>query len=70
MISFQDITFCPGDGCVKFGTCPRALTPEVHAAAEKWWGEPGPPIARWEKPSALSCYDGGEEVEGDAGASV
>lgn len=45
MICYQDRSFCNhGDGC----TCPpdRRYTPEVQAAADRWFGEPGAPVAR------------------------
>ncbi len=60
MISFRDMTFCPfWQACTKGSTCPRALTPEVVEAAEKWWGssedDGGPPIAQWARPP--ECYN-------------
>lgn len=56
MIGFQDRTFCSGDGCAKFNSCPRALTDEVRAAAERWWGGPGAPISEFAEPRGLSCW--------------
>ncbi|MHC5011187.1 MAG: hypothetical protein ACYTG6_09585 [Planctomycetota bacterium] len=43
MISFRDMTFCTNPDC----KCSpgRRLTDEVKAAAERWWGGPGAPIA-------------------------
>lgn len=39
MICYKDMTFCTFyKDCVKKGGCPRLLTPEVIALAEKWWG--------------------------------
>lgn len=43
MICYKDRAFCVSPGCVN--ECGRQLTPEVRAAAEAWWGEPGAPIA-------------------------
>ena len=41
MIHYKDRTFCVSENC----KCGRKLTPEVEAAAEKWWtargGAPG-----------------------------
>lgn len=46
MISYRDKTFCPfHEHCAGAATCGRALTPEVRAAAERWWGDVDPPIA-------------------------
>ncbi len=48
MICYKDRTFCSHyRDCAAAGTCPRPLTPEVQADAEKWWRdcEGGPPIA-------------------------
>lgn len=44
MICYLDRTFCiRGEGC----TCPewRRYTPEIQAAADRWFGEPGAPVA-------------------------
>ena len=43
MICFRDVTFC----VAKCGStlCERKLTQDVERAAERWWGEPGAPIA-------------------------
>lgn len=59
MICYRDMTFCSGDGCKKFDTCPRALTDKVKAGAAKWWGGDGSdaPIARFAEPKKLSCYE-------------
>lgn len=43
MICFRDMTFCTAP-CVN-SECHRRLTIEVRAAAERWWGKPGAPIA-------------------------
>lgn len=48
MICYRDMTFCPFySDCAKAKDCHRPLTPEVKAAADKWWGKEGAPIARW-----------------------
>jgi len=56
MICFRDMCFCPYyEDCVNADGCGRALTPEVLAAADRWWGKPGAPIDRFaEKPSCWS----------------
>lgn len=56
-MTYRDMTFCTGDRCVKFATCPRALTPAVKAAAEKWWRGKGAPIDLFANPRAQSCYE-------------
>lgn len=52
MICYRDMTFCPFySDCAKAKDCHRPLTQEVKAAADKWWGEEGAPIAIFsEKP--------------------
>lgn len=54
MIGFRDMTFCPfHETC--HNPCYRALTDEVKKSAERWWGGPDAPIARFvEKPN---CHD-------------
>lgn len=54
MICYRDMTFCGTPGC----KCARALTPEVKAAADKWWGQgPG------EAPICIAYFHGrGGEV--------
>lgn len=48
MICYKDTTFCDFYmECKKGDTCPRSLTPEVRAAAEKWWGSNGAPISKF-----------------------
>ena len=38
MICYRDMTFCPFyTDCVRAKDCARPLTPEVIAAANKWW---------------------------------
>jgi hypothetical protein len=53
----MDKTFCTGNGCRDFDKCSRALTKEVEARAIKWWGNDQAPIARFEHPEQLSCYN-------------
>jgi hypothetical protein len=57
MMSYQDKTFCKARECSKFPTCPRALTDEVQARADRWWGKPGAPISYFAEPQKLECYD-------------
>ena len=45
MICYKDRTFCTNKACPSFNQCARALTPEVQASAERWWGSPDAPIA-------------------------
>lgn len=47
MMCYLDTTFCTA----KCGTvdCPVKLTPEVIAAAERWYGEPDAPIAQCDR---------------------
>jgi hypothetical protein len=51
------MTFCRGDGCKAFDACPRAITEKVEADARRWWGGDDYPIAQWENPKALKCYE-------------
>ena len=53
MIYYNDTTFCVSPGCIN--KCGRKMTPEVQAAAEKWWGESDPPICQ-----GYFCDDRGE----------
>lgn len=43
MICFRDKTFCSAD-CVNTD-CHRNFTLDQKAAAERWWGRPGAPVA-------------------------
>jgi len=43
MIGFRDKTFCAA--ACENADCHRNVTPEVEAAAERWWGGPGAPMA-------------------------
>jgi hypothetical protein len=53
MICYRDMTFCRGDGCVKFDDCPRAMTQEVIDSAKAI--DIG--IAQWVNPKELECYE-------------
>ena len=57
MISYRDRTYCPAEECKNFHACPRALTDEVKAAAQAWWGGPGAPICTFSDPPELDCYE-------------
>lgn len=61
MIGYCDMTFCEHwEDCVKAATCPRPLTPEVAAAARKWWGADGAPIAVFvSKPECHQAMENG-----------
>ncbi len=55
MICYKDMTFCPfHETCAD--PCSRALTDEVRAAAERWWGKPEAPIAVFT--DIPKCHDG------------
>ena len=54
MICYRDTTFCVSPGCEN--KCGRKLTPEIEAAARRWWKGDDPPIA-------MSCYCGGDLEE-------
>lgn len=57
MMCYKDMTFCHGAGCKDFDGCPRAFTPEVQAAADKWWGTEGEaPICFFNDPTEVSCW--------------
>ena len=57
MMGFRDMTFCKGDGCLAFDRCHRALTEKVKADAVRWWGSDDAPIAQWETPKNIPCYE-------------
>lgn len=59
MMCYKDMTFCSGAGCRCFEGCPRALTKEVYAAAQAWWGGDDPPICEFTSPRNLPCYNVG-----------
>lgn len=55
MICFRDRTYCPYWTICKNGqSCNRALTDNVKAAAERWWGKPGAPICVYSE--APECF--------------
>lgn len=43
MLCFRDMTFCEAE-CDTVD-CHRRFTPDQEAAAERWWGKPGAPVA-------------------------
>jgi hypothetical protein len=43
MICFRDTTFCSHE--THDANCDRRWTPELSAAAERWWGGLGAPVA-------------------------
>lgn len=47
MICYQDRTFCRDSECLRYDSCPTAYTAEHEAAALKWWGKKGAPVAFW-----------------------
>lgn len=57
MMAYRDRWFCPfHEECEHGQTCDRALTDEVRAKAERWWGDDDPPIAMvLERPE---CFEG------------
>lgn len=55
-MTFQDRTFCSGDGCTKFDACPRAFNAAAEKAAAAWWGGPGAPVSLFMFPRTLNCY--------------
>jgi len=64
MICYKDMTFCTQSTCKHFYTgCGRALTNEVRAAADQWWGKgkDSAPIAQWT--DVPDCYEEGEQLE-------
>jgi hypothetical protein len=52
-MTYKDMTFCSGDGCVKFNKCFRALTPDVETRAAKI----GLPISQFSNPKEVECYE-------------
>lgn len=51
-MTYQDKTFCAGDGCTRFADCARALTPAVKESAAR----AGLAIAQFAEPSQLQCH--------------
>ena len=45
MICYQGRTFCRDKECSLYNSCPTAYTAEHEAAALKWWGKEGAPVA-------------------------
>lgn len=43
MLAYRDRTFCAAP-CA-WTSCQHALTEDVLAAADRWWGKPGAPIS-------------------------
>lgn len=54
MICYRDMTFCEGDGCTKFDSCPRALTEEVWMKAANAELQ----VSRFANPRSLQCWSG------------
>ena len=61
VICYKDMTFCKDIDCKKFNNCPRALTEQVYAEAESWWGSKDAPIAIFM--DRLECFEWGEVNE-------
>ena len=56
MICYRDRTYCPFSGnCEQGRTCDRALTDQVRADAQAWWGSEDAPISIFADPPP--CYD-------------
>jgi hypothetical protein len=53
MLSYRDRTFCTGNGCARFSSCPRALTPEVREGARA----AGLPVSQFSEPRGLDCWE-------------
>jgi hypothetical protein len=53
MLCFRDITFCASD-CGNTA-CKLRFGPDQEAAALKWWGKPGAPVAFWDH--STDCED-------------
>jgi hypothetical protein len=50
------MTFCVSPDCEN--KCGRKLTPDIRAAADRWWGK-----CEGEAPIAVSCFCGGDLEE-------
>ena len=61
MIAYMGTTFCTAEKCSEFGTCPRSLTEQVKADAQRWWGTTEAPIAQFIEPEKLECYNPKQE---------
>jgi hypothetical protein len=66
MICFRDMTFCQA-ACLN-ASCHRRFTPEIRAAADRWWKEPGAPIAFSD--FSPTCRDYAPEGGADQAARV
>ena len=82
-LCYKSTTFCDGNGgkCLKFKTCPRALTDEVKQKAKRWWLatsweatgnsiEEDIPLAIVAAPRKLDCYEPPIKVSPDASPTV
>ena len=64
-LCYKSTTFCDGNGgrCLKFKTCPLALTDDVRQKADRWWVANGDsidedvPLAIFNAPRKLDCYE-------------
>ena len=55
MAGFRDRTWCEQYAeCAHGATCPKALTPEVIAQAQEWWGGTAAPVSVFI--SAPGCF--------------
>ncbi len=63
MICYRDMTFCAGDGCFNFDTCPRAITKDVEEGAKRH----GLGIAQFTDPKKLDCYVNLEDFKAEGG---
>lgn len=52
MMTYRDMTFCPGDGCAQYSKCFRAFTPRVKEGAMK----AGLMLSLFTEPKTLDCY--------------
>lgn len=63
MLCYRDMTFCPAKECKQFHKCPRAFNSLVKSEAERWWGSPNAPVALFNEPKKLNCYEPPEEIK-------
>ena len=54
MICYKDRSWCANPRAVEIG-CGRAMTPQVEADAEKWWGGPGAPFSMFDCGDCCNC---------------
>lgn len=45
MLHYRGISYCSASNQCATQVCDRKVTPEVQAAADRWWGGPGAPFA-------------------------